>query len=195
MFDEDQAVILYDSAQRELAVQDGVAIPANTPALLISGADSSGNAKRLLLDSNQQLRTAAAPPQPPDGTTEFVLAVPDVDLELDGDASPGDTLSAVIGNGTNLFIQSVSGGAAGDPTERGSRIDILWQEGAGPTYHVIARYYVGGQTVAVTFADINKARDGTQLQGNGSNTRLVIRRYRLSNGAQEVDAEVRGYLS
>jgi hypothetical protein len=101
--------------------------------------------------------------------------------------------SAVIDNAVNLYLQVFSSGAAGDPNERGSRVDILWREGAGPTDHVVSRMYIGGQSLSFTLPDVNLARDGTQMTGNGTNTKLVIRRYRLSNADSEVDAEVRGY--
>jgi hypothetical protein len=53
--------------------------------------------------------------------------------------------------------------------------------------------YIGGQSLSFTLPDINEARDGTQMTGDGSTTKLVIRRYRLSNADSQVDVEVRGY--
>jgi hypothetical protein len=59
-FNDDQSinqVILYDASGNPMAVQDGVAIPANTRALLVVGKDSSGNARYLATDASGNLVT------------------------------------------------------------------------------------------------------------------------------------------
>ena len=157
------------------------------------GRDSENKARFLLTEADGTLRTASQPPSAPPGTTEFVLAIDEADLEIGAPPTYHEEESSVIGSGVELYLQLFVAGAAGDPSERGSRVDILWREGAGPTDHVIERAYVSGQSVTTILPDVNKARDGTTLSGNGTNTKLVIRRYRLSNSDQEVDAIVRGY--
>lgn len=176
-----------------------IAIPTDGDTLSgygipILGRDAQDLARFLFTEEDGTLRVASQPPSPPPGTTEFVLSQDDADLEIGRAESPDDTDSAIVGNGVNLYIQAFSAGAAGDPSERGSRVDVVWSEGGGPTEHVVARLYVAGQTTSVQLPDVNKARDGTALTGNGTNTKLILRRYRLSNSGQEVDAEVRGYL-
>jgi hypothetical protein len=186
--------VLVDGVnQIELAVADAVARPANTRALLMAGVDAQDVAHLLLTDGDGVLKVANQPPKPPPGTNEFVLAIAEGTLAIDAPPAYWETESAVIGNGLNLYLQLVTAGAAGDPSERGSRVDLLWREGAGPTDHVIERIYISGQSVTITLPEVNKARDGTTLTGNGTNTKLVIRRYRLSNAEAEVDAIVRGY--
>lgn len=146
-------------------------------------------------DGSGALVVASRPAIPPPDTTEFVLSQDDADLEIRGNDSPDDTESAVVEDGVNLYLQTFLAGAAGDPSEKGSRVDVLWREGAGPTDHVVERLYVSGQTTTLQLSDVNKARDGTVLTGDGATTKLVIRRYRLSSSKQEVDVSVRGYLA
>lgn len=60
------AVILYDANGKALAVEDGVAIPANTPGVLIHGRDDSGDARVaefVELDGVHRLRAEVRPAQ------------------------------------------------------------------------------------------------------------------------------------
>ena len=191
---ESRAAVLYDGNSKPLSIVDGVAIPASTPSLIISGRDAQDYAHNLVTDGEGVLKVSNQPPQPPPGTTPFSLAVAEVDLEISAPPAYHDQESAVIGSGLVLYLQTFASGAAGDPNERGSRVDILWREGVGPTDHVVTRMYIGGQSLSFTLPDVKAARDGTSLTGDGSTTKVVIRRYRLSNAASEVDAEVRGYM-
>jgi hypothetical protein len=178
----------------ELAIADGVAVPANTRALLAAAADSEGIGRVLLCDGEGKLKVAAQPPTAPPGTTEFVLAQPEAELEVGPVPTFHETVSAAIPDGENLYLQTFVVGASGDPSEKGSKVEIYWREGATPTDHLISRIYLQGQTVVQTLSDVNKARDGTTLTGDaGGTTKLVIRRERLSTSAAEIDAEVRGY--
>lgn len=161
--------------------------------LPVLGRDAEDKARFLFTEQDGTLRVASQPPSPPPGTTEFVLAQDEADLIVGPTPSFDETESATIGNGVDLFLQFLSAGAAGDPSEKGSKVEVYWREGAGPTDHLIERVYLSGQTVNVTLPDVHKARDGTVLTGDGSTTKLVIRRERLSTAAQEIDAEVRGY--
>jgi hypothetical protein len=187
------AVVLYDASGKAHAVKNGVAIPADTPAFILAGRDSTDLSRDVLVEEDGTVRVASQPPSAPPGTTEFVLAILEVNLEIGAPPDYHDTVSAVLGNGIELYLQLFTAGAAGDPSERGSRVDLIWREGAGPTDHVIERSYVSGQSVTVVLPDVNQSRDGVALTGNGSDTKLVIRRYRLSKANAEVDAIVRGY--
>jgi len=176
----------------ELAVVHDTAVPANTRGLLVMGADSQDVARRLLTDGEGKLKVAAQPPSPPPGTTPFVLAG-DTPLSVGPVPNYQEAVSAVISNGTKLYLQTVAAGAAGDPSENGSKVEVYWREGSPAVNHLITRMYLTGQTVNLVLPDAHTARDGTEMTGNGSNTYLVIRRERLSTAAQEIDAEVRGY--
>ena len=187
------AVVLYDHNGVSVAVKDGVVIPANTPGLLVVGQDGDNHAHYMHVEGDGTLKVASRPPQPPAGSDEFVLAINEGELEISAPPAYHEDESSVIGSGDKLYLQLFTAGAAGDPSERGSRVDILWREGAGPTDHVIERMFVSGQSVTITLPDVHKTRDDTEMTGNGTNTKLVIRRYRLSNSSQQVDSVVRGY--
>jgi hypothetical protein len=187
-------VVLYDANGVAHSICDGVAIPADTPSLIVSGRDAQDYARNLVTDGEGVLKVSSQPPKPPPGTTPFALAVDEADLEIGAPPAYHEEESAVIGSGVNLYLQTFFSGAAGDPNERGSRVDLLWREGAGPTDHIVSRMYIGGQSVSFTLPDLNKARDGTALTGDASTTKLVIRRYRLSNADSQVDVDVRGYM-
>jgi hypothetical protein len=176
----------------ELAVAHGVAVPADTRGLLAMAADGQGSARRILCDGEGKLKVAAQPPTAPPGTTPFVLPG-DTPLVVGPVPVYEESASAVIGNGVKLYLQTLLAGAAGDPSEKGSRVEVLWEEGATPTRHLVTRVYVLGQSVLYTFPDVQVARDGTAMTGNGSNTKLILRRERLSVAAAEIDAEIRGY--
>lgn len=186
--------VLYDDVNNlALAVADGVTLPENTRAILAASVDTQGEVHFHQSDGDGNLRVASQPPQPPPGTTEFVLAIDEAELEIRSPPTYHEEESGIITNGAELYLQLFTAGAAGDPSERGSRVDILWREGATPTDHVIERVYVAGQSMTITLPNVHKSRDGTTLTGDGSTTKLVIRRYRLSRSRQEVDAVVRGY--
>lgn len=72
MSDENPSAILYDALGRPLAVQDAVAIPANTPRLLFAGKDVSGNARTVGVTPNGYLISLQA--SAPTGTLSTVAA-------------------------------------------------------------------------------------------------------------------------
>lgn len=185
---------LYDDVNNvAMAVAGDITRPTNTRGLLTAGVDALDTVHLLHTDGDGNLRVANQPPQPPPGTTAFVLAVLETNLEIGAPPTYHETESSAVANNAELHLQLFTAGAAGDPSERGSRVDIFWREGGGPTDHVIERMYVSGQSVTITLPDVHQSRDGTALTGDGSTTKLVIRRYRLSNADAEVDAIVRGY--
>jgi hypothetical protein len=214
------AVILYDSAGNPLAVENGVAIPANTKGTLLHGRDVGGVARSLLTETDGKpsvaiygrdsgdidrvaqaqddgkLVVATTLPKAPPGVTPFTFAVDEAELEVGagGDvASPHESLGAVIANGHTVTIQFVTAGGQGDPSEAGSICSLYWREGVGPTDHLIERLYISGQTVTVQLPSADQARDGTALVGNGTNTRLMVRRERVSTSGQQIDFVVRGF--
>jgi hypothetical protein len=164
--------------------------------ILPLGKDSEGNSVFHLAEADGTQVVAAKPPVAPPGTTPFVFAVDEAELEVGsgGDvASPHTSIGTIIGSGVNLFLQSVEVGTEGDPAEAGAKIEVFWREGGGPTDHLIKRYYIAGDTKAFIEPNINESRDTTQMTGNGTNTRLIVVRTRLSNAGQEVDFDIRGF--
>jgi len=152
----------------------------------------------LLVEDTGKLVTASSPPQPPAGTTPFGLAVVESEIEVGsgGDvSSPHDTDSAIIANGDTLFLQLALVGTEGDPAESGSKVEVYWVEGAGVVEHLVERFYIDGATNSYPLPDLQEARDGEAMVGNGTNTFLRVRRIRFSNTAKEVDFDVRGYTS
>jgi hypothetical protein len=186
------AAILYDANGVPMAVEDGIAVPANTRGLLIAGESSAGDAWFLRVDGKKNLKVTNSLPTPPPGSTEVIIAQPENALSIAGGISNPHDTEYVIPNGETFYLQIVSAGAAGDPSENGSRVDVLYYDGA--FYHICARLYLSGQTVYEAFPDSSHARDGTTMTGDGSTKKIVLRRIRLSQATQEVDAEIRGYV-
>jgi hypothetical protein len=193
MGDLSPIAVPVDSSANEIAFQDG-ADASSGSSLLAAGKDSQDYARTLLTEDDGTLKVASQPPSPPSGTTEFILAQDDANLEVGPSPVYHETESAVVGNGVVFNLQLVVAGAAGDPSERGSKVELFWREGAGPTDHLITRVYLVGASLALTFPSVSQARDGTAMIGNGTNTKVVLVRTRLSTAAQEIDAEVRGFL-
>jgi len=182
--------VASDTVGRQIAVgaaADGTSLAGNP--VLIAGSDGT-NVRTLQVDNNKNLRVAATRPIPPVGSTAVVIAQAEANLSISG-SSPVNT-EYIIPTAQTFYLQTLSGGAAGDPSESGSRIDVIYYDGA--TEHVVTRLYVSGQTTTVVFPDSSQARDGTAMTGNGSTKKIILRRIRLSQASQEVDGEVRGYV-
>jgi len=127
-------------------------------------------------------------PTPPGTATEVVLAS-DTPLGI----STTSTATYVIPDGDTFHLQSLSTGAEGDPTEKGSKVEVIF-DNAG-TERLVTRLYVSGFTVFQSFNDVSKSRDDTSMVGNaGGTNKVLLRRIRLSGSVQEVDAEIRGYV-
>jgi hypothetical protein len=210
------AAILYDAAKNAVkTVQDSADWLLGTAARIHDGTnflrlkkdgdswttehgipvvahDKQDLVRKILAEPDGALIVAAKPPSAPPGTTSFVMAA-DTPLSVGPVPTFHETVSPAIGASVGLYLQTIAAGAAGDPTENGSKVEVYWREGSTPTDHLISRIYLSGQTVNEVLPNVNEARDGTALTGNGSNTYLVIRRQRLSTAAQEIDVEVRGY--
>jgi len=192
-----QAVLYEKDGSGSISVPASGDSTASKRGIGILGRTAANLFRFLLVQNGGELVVASSPPAPPPGTTEFVFAISESEIDVGSGgqvASPHTSIGAVIANGVNLFIQSISAGQEGDPAESGSVVEIFWREGAGPTDHLIARIFVG-PTVSFLYPNTNKTRDGTQMTGNGTNTRLVVKRTRLSTAALQVDFDVRGYTS
>lgn len=159
------------------------------PAAVIVSPDGARQGE---VESDGAVRVTDRGQRPPPGAVEFVLAADDP-LSVGPTPQFHDTESAVITNTHTLYLQVIAAGAAGDPSEEGSKVEVYWREGAGPTDHLVERLYANGSTLFISLPNASKARDGTTMVGDGSTTKLIIRRERLSRSAQEIDAVVRGY--
>lgn len=87
---ESPAVILFDQNEVELAVKDGVAIPANTPALLLAGKNPANLAKYIRMATDGTVR------MDPTGTTEQPITA--ASLPLPAGAATEAKQSTLIGH-------------------------------------------------------------------------------------------------
>lgn len=129
--------------------------------------------------------TISSPVAPPN-TTEVVVSADDP-LEV---ATTSDTLYTIT-SGTVLHIQQLVAGAAGDPNEKGSKVEVYYSSSTGE--HLVERVYVIGETQFGSYPDTSTARDGTPLSGSGAGEALIIRRSKLGGTAREIDAVMRGF--
>jgi hypothetical protein len=130
------------------------------------------------------------PIQAPNGTTE-VNIYGDDPLILSQQTSPDDE-AYVITNGKTFCVQEITIGCEGDPSADGSKVEVIFDNNG--TERVIDRLYVMGISRTKVYPDLSKSRDGTTLAGNaGGTNKIILRRVRLSNASQEVDAVLRGY--
>lgn len=111
-------------------------------------------------------------------------------LELSNTNSPHDT-NYTIPDGKTFYFQRAIIGAAKDPSEMGSKVELIYKAAAE---HVLARYYVDQKTFDIQMPDRSTTRDGTSMVGDGSTKKIIIRRTRMSSSKQEVDVHVQGYL-
>lgn len=95
--------------------------------------------------------------------------------------------SFVIPNGETFHLQEIVAGNE-DPT-KGAVVEVIYDNGAE---HLVARVYTNGETIAIGFSDVEIARDGTPMVGNGAHT-IIVRREKYSGTNIAIDAEVRGY--
>jgi hypothetical protein len=157
--------------------------------------DSNGNAVEVKLENDGTYsaqitgRVVSVPAQPPPAKTRVVI-VGDTPLAFGGNTSPEED-EFTIPNGETFTAVRLVAGSEGDSTEAGSRVDAVYIDALGGE-HIISRQYVAGFTVDVS-GETDLARDGTTMVGDGVNTKIVLRRYRLSNGSLEVDAVLVGY--
>lgn len=110
-------------------------------------------------------------------------------LELSNSNSPHDT-SYTITNGKYFKLQRIIMAAGKDPSEKGTMIELIYKDS---TEHLVCRLFIDQTTSEMQFADLDKARDGTSMAGNGSYT-MILRRTRLSSASQHIDVHVQGYV-
>jgi hypothetical protein len=127
-------------------------------------------------------------PEPPAATTAVLIPAYDP-LEI----SATDDTEYVIPDGKRLTIQTVYVTAEGDPTVKGSGVNIVYDmngtEELVTMIHIMGQPYSQYPNTAVTF-------DGTYLDGNTAGTnKVIVRRLRFSNNSLEVVGVVRGYLT
>jgi len=147
------------------------------------GSIQDGPSRRLLTSG----KIVVTPPQPPTGAVAVTIDASDP-LIVSNPPLWHET-DYVIPAGKTFYLQFISVGAAGDPSEKGARIEIFYDDG---TRHILERYYVTGFTIPMAYDDVTEARDGTTMVGDGVH-KIVVRREELSK-AGEVDAVVRGYV-
>ena len=195
MAGESPAAILVDKDGNILTTISGTVSGTIGLATAISGregyvadvvTDTTDDFNRLAVSG----KVSISPPPPPINADEVVIAA-DTPLEINNQNSPHDT-AYVITSGKTLYVQQIVAGAEGDPTERGSKVEVIFNENG--TEHIMERIYVAGFTQFGIYPDTSTARDGTLMVGNagGTNT-LIVRRARQSNSAQEIDAVIRGF--
>lgn len=148
--------------------------------------DAAGNAVTVTEDAgvyrveiNGKVSVVGALP-PPSTTAAIIYA--DTPLSV----GTNDT-AFVIPNGETFHLQNITCGNE-DPT-KGASVTVLFDDG---TEHVIARVYLGGQTLTIGYSDIALARDGTALVGNGTNE-IIVRRAKFSGSNIAIDAVATGY--
>lgn len=127
------------------------------------------------------------PPVSPPGAVDKVI-VADDPLSLDQSSSPHNT-EYTITDGKTFYIQKITIGSSKDPSEKGNRIEIVYDDGSEK---LLARYYSCSETTEYILPNRSTTRDSTVMVGNGSH-KLIIRRIALSSPSREVDVVVEGY--
>jgi hypothetical protein len=130
------------------------------------------------------------PPVAPPGATAVNIYA-DTPLELSNANSPNDT-DYIIPNGKTFYMQRAIIGAGKDPSEKGTMVEVIYK--ASSVEHVIARYFVDQKTFEIQVVDLGKSRDGTDMVGDGSSKKIIVRRTRLSSATQPVDVHIQGYV-
>jgi hypothetical protein len=141
--------------------------------------DTQDSFQRLAIQGKVQVTPPVAPPTATPVT---------IDASIPLDVGSHDT-TYTITSGKTFVIQQIVAGAEGDPTEKGSKIEVYFDDG---TERLIERIYITGFTQYGVYPDTQTSRDGTILAGNGSNE-LVVRRQKLGGSNKEIDVVIRGY--
>lgn len=185
--------IIYDEYGYDYSTTSTV---VNKPLEILSGIDQYGYARRLELieDTSNIWRMhisgkMSTQVEKPPASGQEVSIFADTPLSVNNRISPHDT-TYIIPNNKTLVIQRIVAGCQGDSSEDGSKVEIIFNDG---TEHLINRVFINGATQFNSFLDTKKAIDGTSFVGNGTNS-IIIRRIRLSNGEQEIDCALRGYV-
>ena len=166
---------------------------ADSPAAVL--VDGDGNLVNVTEDDGV-LRLAIlgkvviAPSPIPDTATAVTIAA-DTPLVVGAQPSIHST-EYIIPDGEAFTLQQLTAGAEGDPTEKGSKVEVYYFDGT--VDHLIERVYVSGFSLSTSYPDVELARDGTPMVGDGSTKKIRIDRIRMSGTAQELDSVVRGFV-
>ena len=135
------------------------------------------------IDGNGNIGVRVVATAPPAGVDGVVIAA-DTPLTV----GSHDT-EFTIPNGQTFHLQQITAGNE-DPS-KGASVVVIYYDGT--TEHVVARDYVNGATHSSTFPDLKKARDGTEMVGDGSTKLIRVRRLKFSGSDIAIDAVVFGY--
>jgi len=190
-----QDVHPIDTNGVDLDVALDTARPANTRAFIFSGLDGSDIVRvpSITVDAEDGKhrveivgKVSTSPPEAPAATTP---------VTIDGSSplslSGTDTEDWIIPNGETFTMSQLTAGSEGDPTEKGSKVEVLYVDAAS-VEHLISRVYLTGFTTEI-YPNTSQARDGTVMTGNGTTTLIRIYREHFGGGTRELDAVVRGY--
>jgi len=157
---------------------------------IIAAKNANGVYKNLSSDALDRLLVSGSfylsEPEPPPDSDKVTI-----DASSPIDVSGSETYEYTITNGKTFTLAAATIGAEGDPTEKGSKVEISYVDSGG-TPHLIERVYITGFTVQI-FPGTNEARDGTVMVGNGTTTKIRIVRFRFGGSTAEIDAIARGY--
>lgn len=120
---------------------------------------------------------------PPPSTTP-------VDIFADTPLTVGtDDTTFTVPDGETFHLQAVTAGNE-DPT-KGAVIEVIFDDGSE---HIIERLYTNGETIQISFPDVETARDGTALLGDsGGTSDIIVRRTKYTGTNIAIDAIVTGY--
>jgi hypothetical protein len=145
--------------------------------------DAADGLNRLAVSAKVQI----VPPETPPAATEVNISA-DTPLVVNG---TDDTFYTVTSAKT-FTVNQIEAGAAGDPNEKGSVVEVYWAPNGNTTgIEIIARDYLIGFTQIVT-PQTSQSRAGSPLLGDGT-AAILVRRRRIGGAAQEIDAVVRGF--
>jgi len=184
-----------DTNGLDMDVALDVARPANTRSLIFAGLDDIDYVRvpSVVVDSEDgknriaiEGKVSTSPPEPPAATTPVTI-----DGSNPLDLTGTDTEDWIIPNGETFTLTQLIAGAEGDPTEKGSKVEVRYVDSSS-VEHLISRVYITGFTTEI-YPATSQTRDGTSLTGDGVTTAIRIYREHFGGGTRELDAVVRGY--
>jgi hypothetical protein len=139
MSDDSPAVILFDSSSNPLAVSNGVAIPANTSALLFAGSDGTNSRYFLLDNSGKQIIVGAGVAGTPSGgvvTIQGVLngttvPISAANIAINNTTAPGSSVQIGGTDGANIQAAKIFNLNTGVGTDYNLGVSIRLPSGAG----------------------------------------------------------------
>ncbi len=171
-----------------------MAFTSNLPIQHAVLANSIGDQVSVSLDANDSKyrlevsgKVQSTPPVAPPAATAITVAAA-TPLSVSGSHSTDYTIT----NAKTFIMQQLVCGAEGDPSEKGSKVEVHYVD-SGSVEHLVERIYITGFTQYGIYPDTSKARDNTSFTGNGSTTKIRIKRIRMGGSGQEIDVVIRGY--